>query len=55
MASIHQFRADILVGDTFARFLEVRCSNAWMRDEGGEIGCLSLMPAGFFPSFVGLS
>ena len=38
MASIHSFRAEILAGDTFSRgFLEVQCSNAWMRDEGGKL------------------
>ena len=48
MASIHRFRAHFGGGHFFARFLEVQCSDAWMRDEGGEIGCLSLMLARFF-------
>ena len=48
MASIHHFRAENLVGDTFSRgFLEVQCSNACMRDKGGGNGCLSLMQARF--------
>ena len=56
MTSIHQFRAEILVGDTFSRgFWKFSVCNAWMKDESGEIRCLSLMLARFFPNFVGLS